>query len=291
MDIDCTRIMYLGVHVIEIGKVNKLIVTRETKSGYYLTAPDSFDEIFMPPALGPINLTVNQEIDAFVYLDTKGSLIATDQVPHAVVGEYALLRVVETQEFGAFFDWGIDKDLLVPGNQQKFKVKKFEDHIVRVCLEEETDRIYGTTKLGKYIEASDFDIGIGDDVKIVPVQKTDLGYKSIINKKFIGMIYASEVFTDIQFGKVYDGVVKKIRNDGLVDAALQVQGVQNLIDSKDKILNILNELGGETPVYDKSSPEAIKSTFSMSKQTFKKAVGMLYKEKKITISKEGIKLV
>jgi len=277
--------------VIEIGKVNKLVVVRETSSGYYLKEDDSFEEIFMPPSLGPMNLTVNQEIEAFIYMDTKGSMIATDQIPLAQVGEYALLRVVETQEFGAFFDWGIDKDLLVPGNMQKIKVRKFEDHIVRVCLEDETDRVYGTTKLGKYIESSDFDIMSGDEADIVPVQKTDLGYKCIINKKFIGMLYDNEVFTTIQFNQVYKGVVKKLRDDGLVDAALQVQGVQNLIDSKDKILEILASLGGESPIYDKSSPEAIKSTYFMSKQTFKKAVGMLYRDRKITISKDGIKLV
>jgi predicted RNA-binding protein (virulence factor B family) len=276
--------------MFEIGKVNKLIVSRENKSGFYLKHPDSIDEIFMPPAMAPMNLRIADEIDAFVYLDTKGSLIATDQRPFAQVGEYALMRVIDNQEFGAFFDWGIEKDLLVPGNEQKTKVRNFEDHIVRVCLEEDTDRVYGTTKLGKYIESSDFDFGEGDDINIVPVQKTDLGYRVIINKKFIGMIYQNEIFTKITLKSNYKGVVKKLRPDGLVDAALQTQGIGNVISAKDLILEQLKNSGGHSPLYDKSSPEDIKQAFSMSKQTFKNAIGMLYKERKIIISKDGIKL-
>lgn len=278
--------------MIEIGRVNKLIVSRESSSGYYLKEDsDSIDEIFMPPNLGPLNVTVNQELDVFVYLDTQGSLIATDQIPHAVVGEYAIMRVIEVQEFGAFFDWGIDKDLLVPGNEQKVKVRKFEDHIVRVCLEEDTDRVYGTTKLGKYILESDFDIMKDDEVTIVPASKTDLGYRVIINKKFIGMIYDSEIFQDIQIGKEYSANVKKVRDDGLVDISLQVLGIKNMIDSKDVILNYLSHVGGESPLNDKSSPDEIRRILNMSKKTFKGSIGMLFKEKKILISKDGIKLL
>ena len=276
--------------MFEIGKVNKLTVSRENQSGFYLSHPDSLDEIFMPPAMAPMNTTVGDEIDAFVYLDTKGSMIATDQRPHAEVGQYALMRVIDNQEFGAFFDWGIEKDLLVPGNEQKSKVRNFEDHLVRVCLEEDTDRVYGTTKLGKYIEDSVFDFNEGDEVNIVPVQKTDLGYRSIINKKFIGMIYENEVFTKVILKKSYKGVVKKLRVDGLVDAALQTQGIVNVINAKDIILAQLKSSGGHSPLYDKSSPADIKQAFSMSKQTFKNAIGMLYKERIITISKDGIKL-
>lgn len=276
--------------MFEIGKVNKLIISRENKSGFYLKHPDSIDEIFMPPAMAPMNMNIGSEIDAFVYLDTKGSLIATDQRPHAEVGEYAVMRVIDNQEFGAFFDWGIEKDLLVPGNEQKTKVRNFEDHLVRVCLEPETDRVYGTTKLGKYIEESNFDFGEGDEVNIVPVQETDLGYRVVINKKFVGMIYQNEIFTRIILQTSYKGVVKKLRPDGLVDAALQTQGIVNVINAKDVILEKLKSSDGHSPLYDKSSPAEIKQVFSMSKQTFKNAIGMLYKERKITISKDGIKL-
>lgn len=217
-------------------------------------------------------------------------MIATSQIPYACVGEYAFLRVLDVEDFGAFFDWGIEKDLLVPGNEQKIKVRKHEQHLVRVCLEEETNRVYGTTKLGKYIESSEFDFAETDQVGLVPVQKTDLGYKIIINKKFIGMIYDNEIFTNIELGKAYEGVVKKIREDGLVDVALQVQGIKNLDEAKVKILEFLKESGGKSPLNDKSSPEQIKSTLAMSKKTFKSAIGMLYKDRKIQINKDGIVL-
>jgi len=277
--------------VIEIGKSGIFVVCRETSSGYYLRELDSNSEVFMPPAMAPINIKINQKIEAFVYLDTKGGPVATNKIPYAEVGEYALMKVVDTQEFGAFFDWGIEKDLLVPGNEQKVKVHRDEDHVVRVCIEEGTERVYGTTKLGKYIEASVFDIAIGDKIKIAPVQKTDLGYRSIINRKFIGMIYANEIFINIKIGENYDGIVKKIREDGLVDASLQAQGIDNLVEAKDKILEMLEKCNGKSTLHDKSSPDDIKKILGMSKQTFKSASGMLYKERKIKISKDGIELI
>ena len=254
--------------MIEIGKVNDLILIDETESGYYLKDLNSDDEVFMPPPLAPLKMDKNQEMKAFVYLDSKGGIIATSDMPYAQVGEYALMRAVDVQEFGAFFDWGIEKDLLVPGNEQKFKVRNHEDHLVRICLEEGTDRVYGTTKLGKYIEASEFDFAETDKVQVVPVQETDLGYRVIVNKKFIGLIYHNEIFTKIVIGKTYEGHVKLLRVDGLVDVALQVQGIKNLDNSRDQILNMLKEGNGKSSLNDKSAPIEIKNVFGMSKNSF-----------------------
>ena len=276
--------------MIDIGKVNDLIVSRETSSGFYLRDPETGDEVFMPPSMAPIKMKMEQEIKAFVYVDTKDMLIATDQIPYAEVGEFALLRVVSTEDFGAFLDWGIEKDLLVPGNEQKIKIRDYEEHLVRICLEEETDRLFGTTKLGKFIESSEFDFSEGDKVELVPVQETDLGYKVIIRKKYIGMIYHNEIYSRVQIGKTYDGFVKKMRADGLVDLALQVQGIKNLVDGKDIVLNMLAEEGGKSNLHDKSPPELIRSRLGMSKKTFKSSIGMLFKERKILINKDGIEL-
>lgn len=276
--------------MIEIGKVNDLLIGRETDSGYYLKDLETEQEVFMPPSMAPIRTKINDNINAFVYLDTQGKLIATSEQPYAEVGEYALMTVKETQDFGAFFDWGIDKDLLVPGNEQKIRVKNHEDYIVRVCLEDGTNRVYGTTKLGKYIEESDFDFEENDTVSIVAAQKTELGYRVIINKKFIGMIYNNEIFINIEIGQSYQGIIKKLRDDGLVDTALQVQGIQNLVEAKAKILEMLEMHKGSSSLHDKSSPEEIKQLLGMSKKTFKAALGMLYKEKLIEITKgEGFK--
>ncbi len=276
--------------MIEIGQVNTLIVSRETSSGYYLKCSESGDEIFLPGSMAPLNIRLDQEIDIFAYLDSKNSLVASVDIPNAVVGEFAMMDVVEVQEFGSFFDWGIDKDLLVPGNEQKVKVKPNESHLIRVCLEEGTDRIYGTTKLGKYIEDAQFDIFDGDKVKIVPVKETDLGFKIIINRKFIGLIYRTEIFKRIVIGEEYDAYVKKVRIDGLVDCALQIQGIKNLDKSTIKIMEYLIKSGGSSELHDKSSPVAIKAQLGMSKKSFKNALGMLYKKKKIIINKDGIEI-
>lgn len=287
--------------MIEIGKVNKMIVARETKHGYYLISTtvdlddyEEAEEVFLPPSLTHLKVKRGQEITVFVYVDTQNKLIATTEMPFAQVGEYADMRVVAVEEFGAFFDWGIDKDLLVPGNEQKIKVRKHERYLVRVCLEEGTDRVYGTTKLGKYIESSVFDFMEGDKVAIVPVQITDLGYKIVINKKFVGMIYNNEIFREILLNREYEGLVKKIRTDGLVDVVLQAHGIKNLEDSKEKVLKYLKASGGQCDLHDKSSPDEIKKALSMSKNTFKSAIGMLFKEGKIEILKgtnKGIKLI
>lgn len=288
--------------MIQIGKVNQMVVSGESASGCYLRLqPQEGEEhtdqreVFMPSSFSPLRVNAGQEIDVFVYLDTQGKLVGTSEMPFAEVGEYAYMRAIDVEEFGAFFDWGIDKDLLVPGNEQKVRVKKFEDYLVRVCLEDGTNRVFGTTKLGKYIESSVFDFEERDTVQIVPVQKTDLGHKVIINRKFIGMIYDSETFKSVTLDQTYDAIVKKIREDGLVDVSLHSQGIQNLEDSKERVLSFLEKCGGMSPLNDKSSPEEIQKQLGMSKKTFKSAIGMLFKERKIEIlrseSEKGIKLL
>ncbi|MFH1728665.1 MAG: S1-like domain-containing RNA-binding protein [Pseudomonadota bacterium] len=276
--------------MIAVGQVSDFIVNRETEAGFYLQSISSDDEVLMPSQMTPLMTKLGMKMKAFVYHTTKGTLIATPDIPHACVGEYALLKAVDVQDFGAFFDWGLEKDLLVPGNEQRVKVEKNEYHLVRVCLEESTNRIFGTTKLGKHIEASFFDIAQGDEINIVPVLATNLGYKVVINKKFVGLIYKNEIFQQIKIGDTYSGVVKKLREDGLVDAALQAQGHKNPFEAKDKIIIFLKKNDGKSSLNDKSSPGAIKETLGMSKQTFKKAIGMLYKDRKIQITKEGIEL-
>ncbi|MCK5074137.1 MAG: hypothetical protein KAQ98_11975 [Bacteriovoracaceae bacterium] len=277
--------------MIKIGKINELTVCGESSSGHYLKSDDSEEEVLMPHSLGPKEVIIDQKLKVFVYLDSNDSLLATITIPNAIVGEYGFMKVVDTQPFGAFLNWGITKDLLIPDSEQRSNINKNENHIVRVCIDDRTERIYGTTKINKYIQASEFDIKEGDNIKIVPAFKEELGYRCIINRKFIGMIYHNEIFGKIKIGEPVEGVVKKLRPDGLVDAALQTQGIQNLMNSKDKILAYLEQIGGKSPLHDKSSPQDIREALGMSKQTFKNTIGMLYKERKILILKDGIKLV
>jgi predicted RNA-binding protein (virulence factor B family) len=277
--------------LIRIGEVNKLVVKDENSSGFVLDHPDDDESIFLPSSQAPQDLYIGDEIDVFVIVDKDGKLLGSTQVPNTIVGEFGFLKVVDTHSFGAFLDWGIQKDLFLPDTEQKERVKLGAKYLVRVCIDMKTEKIYATTKTGKYIKSSEFDIKEGSRVKIVPISKEELGYRCIINKKFIGMIYHNEIYQNIKMGMPLNGVVKKIREDGLVDAALQVQGFKNVVNSKDTIINYLNQHGGKSHLHDKSSPEEIKRILGMSKKTFKSSIGILYKEKLILIKEDGIELV
>lgn len=281
----------MEIELIEVGQINELIVYKKEPKGFILNDPLSDDTAFLPNHAEEMKLSIDHRVEVFVYLDNENNLIASRTKPYALVGEYALMTAVESLRIGAFFDWGIRKDLFVPDNEQRDRIYEGDQLILRVCLDDRTEKVYGTTKIGKYIKASQFDIKEGDKVSIIPAKKEELGYRSIINKKFIGMIYYNEIFKDIKIGEPLEGVVKKLREDGLVDAALQTQGFQNLVNSKDKILAYLQENGGDSHLHDKSSPQEIRDILGMSKQTFKNTIGMLYRERKIIITKTGIKLV
>ena len=276
--------------MLKFGEISQCTISEKTESGYFVEVADSKEKIFMPSFMAPINAVTGQEVAAYIYKDNKGRSYASSELPYAVVGEYAYLEAIEVQEFGAFFDFGIDKDLLVPGNQQKAKVKQNEKHIVRVCLDPETEQTFGTTKIGKFIEEEENHLLVGDKVKFQACFETDLGFRVIIDKKYIGMIYHNEIYENIIEGETYTGIVKNIRIDGLVDISLQKLGIKNLDDATIKIMNALRKNKGSLNLHDKSSPEDIKHQLGMSKKTFKNAIGMLYKKRKILISSEGIKL-
>lgn len=278
--------------MLQLGKVNKMVVNAKGREGYSLGHPETDEVAFLPQAIAPRELKIRDELKVFVYKDANSHrVLASPNLPKAEVGEFAWLRVVEAPEFGAFLDWGTDKDLLVPGNEQKIKLHVGDYALVRVCLEEGTDRVFGTTKFGKYLQSMDIELQEKDKVTIVPVEESDLGFRCILNRKYIGMIYQNEIFEHVEIGRPYRAFVKNVRPDGLIDVALQRQGVGNLFDSKDRILAIIKSRGGEIGLNDKSSPEDIYDMFGVSKKTFKAAVGMLYKERKILIKKDGIELV
>ena len=275
--------------MIEIGKIATLQVAYENKSGFYLQSEDG-SEVFLPGSTAPKDIQLGQSLKVFVYTDNTGSRLATTEMPVAEVGDFAYLTVTEVTDFGAFMSWGLKKDLLVPGNQQKFKLQLGEGHLVRICLEEGANRIYGTCKLGPYTETSDITLESKEEVQLLPYEKTPLGYKVLINKKFVGMIYHNEIFTQVTLGQEIKGLVKYIRPDGLIDCSLQAQGMKNLKNGTKAILDALEKYNGSLPLTDKSDPRDIKYILGMSKQAFKKAVGMLYRERKIVLNKASIDL-
>lgn len=276
--------------MLEIGKMNRLYVYNENKKNYILRAPNYDVDVELPKSEATELVNQGDILEVFVYVDNNDKEVASLTRPVALLDEFAVVKVVESHQFGAFVDWGLSKDLLVPDTEQKERMGNNRFYIVRVCLDERTNKLYGTTKIGKYIPESQFDIGEGDKIEIIPASYEELGYRSLINRKFIGMIYHNEIFQKIEMGTPVSGVVKKIRNDGLVDAALQVQGFKNIEDSQKVVLEFLRANGGKASLHDKSSPEEIREKLGMSKKTFKNAIGMLYKERRIVIHKDGIEL-
>lgn len=283
---------------MEIGKIREFKIVSQTEGGHFVTLlehdGEEPQELFMPSLrsdpLRSHDLNVDDVIEAFVYRDDSGAPCASLLLPDAEVEEFALLRVVESQAFGAFLDWGLEKDLFVPAKKQKKPMAVGELHLVRVCYDAESGKIYGTTKYESILETLNFYFKEGDKVEIIPAEVHQLGYRCIVNRKFIGMIYHNEIFIDVELDREYEGHVKKIREDGLIDVALQVQGIKALDAAQKKILEILTSAGGKLGLHDKSSPEDIKRVLGMSKKTFKSSVGMLYKARKIVITDNGIEL-
>ena len=276
--------------MIDIGQINRLEVYKKFKSNYVLRAPDFDVDVTLPAEEVENELEQGDKVEAFVYVDNKDEPVASLKKPLALVDQYFVAKVVETHQFGAFVDWGITKDLLVPDTEQKERMGLEKFYIVRVCLDERTNKIYGTTKIGKYIQDSKFDIKVKDRVRVIPAKKEELGYRCLINGKFIGMIYYNEIYQPIEMGVELKGVVKKLRADGLVDVSLQKLGIGNLESAQDVIINYLSKNGGKSKLHDKSSPDEIRRELNMSKKSFKSAIGMLYKQKKILIHKHGIEL-
>ena len=275
--------------MINIGKLNRLIVETDEKIGYYLVCPDK-QSVFLPRPLAKKNLKIGDEVEVFVYHQSIDSTVATTNRPKAEAGEFAYLKVLDTTDFGAFLDLGIEKHLLVPGNEQKIKMKTNEFYMVRVCLDDDS-RLFGTSKLGQFFESENISLIKNQEVSIVPYSKGEIGYSVIIDNIYKGMIYNNEIFENIILGCSMKGYVNKIRPDKLVDVSIKPSGLKNITDSSELIFQTLQKDGGFIALNDKSSPDEIKAKFKISKQNFKKAIGVLYNARKIDIEKEGIRII
>ncbi|MBP1753283.1 MAG: uncharacterized protein H6Q57_2119, partial [Geobacteraceae bacterium] len=229
------------------------------------------------------------DIDVFIYRDSEDRLVATVQKPRAVVGEFALLRVKDNTRIGAFLDWGLDKDLLLPFGEQISPVKKGEQVVVRLYLDN-SGRIAASAKLEKYLIPADGSLSEGDEIELLPYAFTELGAKVIINDTFGGVLFRNELYAKPGRGERLRGYVKKIRDDGKIDVTLRKGGVQGAATDRDTILAALKDRDGFLPLTDKSTPEAIARLLRLSKKSFKKGVGGLYKEGLIDITVEGIRL-
>lgn len=273
----------------QIGRINKLTVKRTRDYGAHLDGGESGD-ILLPKKYVPDNCRAGDEVEVFVYEDREERLRATTQRPHATVGQFAKLRVVANSASGAYLDWGLEKDLLVPTREQLFKMEEGKSYVVFVFLDEKNNRITASSKLDKFLNLQPPDYEEGEEVDLIIYDKTDLGYKAVVNNAHVGMIFKNEVFQPLIAGQQLKGYIKKIRDDLKIDLILQKPGYQEVDDIAQTILKKIKDNGGRIALTDKSPPEDIYSMFGVSKKTFKKAIGALYKKRLVIMNPTGIKL-
>ena len=275
---------------ILLGQKNLLKAVWKVDFGMYLEG-DEEGKILLPTRYVPEDLEVGDEIEVFVYLDNEERRVATTLEPKAMVGDFAYLEVAWVNEFGAFLDWGLMKDLFCPFREQKKRMETGRSYIVHVHLDEESYRIMASAKVEKWLENDTSLLSVGDKVSALIWQKTDLGFKAIIENKYGALLYDSQVFKDIHTGDRVDAYITKIRPDGKIDIALQPSGRQHTEDFAEQLLHYLQYRGGRCRLGDKSSAEEIKEQFGVSKKTYKRAIGDLYKRRLIAITEDGIELV
>ncbi|MCP3929819.1 MAG: GntR family transcriptional regulator [Bacteroidetes bacterium] len=277
--------------MITIGKFNNLEVLREVDFGVYLDG-GPYGDILLPQRYVPVGLEIGQDIEVFVYNDSEDRLIATTLQPLAEVERFAYLKVNDLSTFGAFLDWGLPKDLLVPFREQASPMRQGESYLVYVYLDETTKRIVATNRLNRLLKVKSEGFEVGQEVEIIVAQRTDLGYKVIVNETYWGLIFTNKVFRKIHIGDRLPAYVEQIRLDGKLDIVLQKIGYRQAIpEASQQLLAELKENEGFLPLTDKTAPEKIYATLKMSKKSFKKALGSLYKQKLIQLQEGGIRLV
>lgn len=275
---------------LQLGRWNDLTITRYSDHGAYLDGGEA-GEILMPKQYVPTESRVGDDMHVFVYLDQEERLVATTETPLAQVGDFAYLQVAWVNQYGAFLHWGLMKDLFVPFREQKMSMQQDRSYIVYIHIDEETGRIAATAKIDRYLDAEPHPYAEGDRVEILVWQRTDLGFKVIVDNRYSGLVYANEVFTDIRTGDRLPAFVKHVREDGKLDIALQAQGGTHIKDFADQLYSELQAHGGFLPFTDKSDATVIAERFGVSKKVFKKAVGTLYKRRTIRLQSDGIALV
>ena len=273
---------------LSLGRFNRLTIVRRAEQGLYLSGGP--EDILLPNRYVPDGAEIGDEIDVFVYLDNEERLIATTETPKAQVGDFAWLQVAWVNNFGAFLDWGLMKDLFVPFREQKMKMQKGKSYLVHLHIDPETYRIMASAKVERYLSTDFPPYHGGDEVDILVWQKTDLGFKAIVENRFSGMLFDAEIFRQLHSGDRLKAYVKQVRPDGKIDLSLQKKGQKAVHDFSDTLLEHLQNNGGFTPLGDKSPAEEIYALFGVSKKVFKKAVGDLYKQHLITIEPEGLRL-
>lgn len=277
--------------MIEIGQYNELRILRETSVGLFL-GDESGEDVLLPNKYRPEKFEIGDKIEVFVYRDHEERKVATNLEPKILLNNFALLQVTAVTEIGAFMDWGLEKELMVPFNEQRQKMEEGRWYLVYMMLDKKTDRLFASNKIDKFLQNEALTITEGDAVDLIVMQKTDLGFSVIIDNVHKGLIYENEIFKKLNVGDKLSGFIKKIREDNKIDVSLHPIGYENFNDLNSQLIfQKLKDNRGFLEVTDQSSPEDIYAQFGISKKAFKKAIGSLFKQRKIILEKTGIRLV
>lgn len=275
--------------MIAIGQFNTLTIQRETSVGLFLT--DGKNDVLLPKKYFPKRFEIGDELTVFVYLDHEERPVATTLKPYIQLNDFAYLKVNYINKFGAFLNWGLEKDLFVPFKEQATPMEKDKRYFVYMYMDEMTNRLVATSKTNKLFDNTELTVTENEEVELIIAEKTDLGYNVIINKLHRGLLYRTNVFTELRIGDRMKGFIQKIRPDHKIDVVLQKTGFENIDPTIEKILQELRNNNGYLGLNDDSHPEEIKTVLQLSKKSFKRAIGVLYKQHKIVIEEHGIRLV
>ena len=274
---------------IRLGDYNRMTVVKTVDFGVYLDGGEE-GEVLLPERYVPDGCKEGDALEVFVYLDKEERLVATTQTPLAKVGDFACLEVSWVNEYGAFLNWGLMKDLFCPFREQKMKMEKGKRYIVHVHIDHESHRIVASAKVERYFDPSFPPYRYGDEVSLLVWQKTDLGFKVIVDNRYAGLVYSNQIFREIRTGDRMKGYIEAVREDGKIDVMLQPTGWRMTKETADVLLDYLETHQGVCRLTDKSPAEDIYQAFQVSKKSYKKAVGDLYKRRLITIEEDCIRL-
>jgi predicted RNA-binding protein (virulence factor B family) len=276
--------------MIYLGQKNTLTILRSSAVGLYLT-DDEGNDILLPNKFTTPEMTIGEKIEVFVYTDSEDRPVATTQEPLIQLNQFAALRVADVAPFGAFMDWGLDKDLLVPAKQQIEPMKVGETHVVYLYLDEETDRLAASSKLNRFFVNEHLTLEEGEEVDIMVYEDHFLGYFAVINDAYKGLIYKNEVYKDLEIGEKMKAWVKKIKPTDEVDLSIRKIGFSHVEEVRDELYDYLKSHNGFIALTDSSSPDEIADLLKVSKKTFKKSLGMLYSKRLVRIEADGVYLV
>ena len=282
-------VFFIKKHMIRIGDFNTLKAVRSTSVGIFLS-DDEGTEILLPNKYVPKDIVLNESLKVFCYLDHEERPVATTLRPLVARDEFAFLKVAQTNKIGAFLDWGLEKQLFVPFKEQKVRMEEGKSYVIHCFLDELSFRLMASAKIDKFIQSEQSSYNENDKVELLVSRKTNLGWEVVINNAHKGLLFFNDVFKDVKIGDKHIGYIKNVRKDGKIDVTLSPTGIEVLDVSANHLLQTLEANGGFLPLNDTSAPQEIRDTLQMSKKSFKKGVGVLYKARKIELLDSGIRL-